>query len=266
MMKQLKASLILCIASALVLMVALCISPISTWAQTSGTDDTTTVGSTSGEDEGTTEGGEEGDDTTVDEEEPAFNNPAQAQHAANLAEAAATGPSDELGEALENLAEAEKALEEAIASGDKAAIEAAQKAYDEANEKAEGLAAEETGVTVEDIAAMRAEGMGWGQIAHTLGVHPSVLGLGHKFQETEMEEATARNTKSDSSFVGHGVGQGTGQGLALGHDKAADGSKGGKGGGQGGGQGQGGGKGGGQGQGGGQGGGHGGGHGGGNNK
>jgi hypothetical protein len=261
-MKQLKTSLTLCIASALVLMVTLCISPspISTWAQTSGTDDTTTVGSTSSEDEGTA-GGEEGDDTTVDEEEPAFNNPAQAQHAANLAEAAATGPSDELQEALENLAEAEKALEEAIASGDKAAIEAAQKAYDEANEKAEGLAAEETGVTVEDIAAMRDEGMGWGQIAHALGVDPSVLGLGHgkgKSEDTEMEEATARNTKSDSSFVGHGVGQGTGQGLALGHDKAADGSKGGKGGGQGGGKGGG--------QGGGQGGGHGGGHGGGNSK
>jgi hypothetical protein len=41
--------------------------------------------------------------------------------------------------------------------------------------------ADEKGLTIEDLAAMRDEGMGWGQIAHELDVHPgigSIMGNG----------------------------------------------------------------------------------------
>jgi hypothetical protein len=40
---------------------------------------------------------------------------------------------------------------------------------------------DETGMTVDELAAMRDEGRGWGQIAHELGVHPgigSIMGNG----------------------------------------------------------------------------------------
>ena len=73
---------------------------------------------------------------------------------------------------------------------------------------------------------MRDTGMGWGNIAKELGVHPGVLGLGHtkgiqeayaeaaavgSIEASEVAEATARNTHSGYA-KGHGLGMNTGVG------------------------------------------------------
>ena len=75
---------------------------------------------------------------------------------------------------------------------------------------------------------MRAAGMGWGNIAKELGVHPGLLGLGHTkgkqkskaeayagsiaagaIEASEVAEATTRNTRSGYA-KGHGLGMKTG--------------------------------------------------------
>lgn len=104
----------------------------------------------------------------IADEESYFSNPAQAAHAANLAEASALSDEE---------AEAEQAYSDRLA----------------------------------EIGGMRASGMGWGEIAHAIGVHPSVLGLGHQkkarnsYTNQEMVEATERNTKTGYA-KGHGFG------------------------------------------------------------
>jgi len=65
-----------------------------------------------------------------------------------------------------------------VASEDAAAIAAATEALAAAQANYDSAMSAATGVSVADIASMRDMGMGWGQIAHELGVHPSVLGLG----------------------------------------------------------------------------------------
>jgi hypothetical protein len=138
------------------------------------------------------------DQSQTDQEEPAFSNPAQAAHAANLAAAVAA---------------------------------AAQ--TDDPDERAQI-----EGQTTEDIAGMRASGMGWGQIAHELGVHPGTLGLGHSKTgksaptATEAQLATARDTQTGGA-KGHGVSSGGGSaGKGAGHGHASS-DQGGKGGGRG---------------------------------
>jgi len=42
--------------------------------------------------------------------------------------------------------------------------------------------------TVEDIAQMRDEGLGWGDIAHELNIHPGNLGLGHGKKDARQRE------------------------------------------------------------------------------
>lgn len=186
-------------------------------------------------------------------EESTFQNPAQAAHAENLANTVAKTDPD-VQKAFTALTDAEKALAAAQASRDKNAITAAQKAYDSALAKVEGALAKASGTATADISAMRAQGMGWGQIAHELGVHPGTLGLGH----SKGVSATERDSKTGLA-VGHSMtagiessegSKGSGNAYAYGHSKGADGSPGaGNSGGQGGGHG------------GGNGGGHGGGHG-----
>jgi len=157
------------------------------------------------------------DDTTSDEgdtEGSYFSNPAQAAHAAQLSsQVAADDP-----EVSQAYADYQDALDSYNAldtptQADLDALEAAETAYEEA-------LAEKIGVTNDEIAAMRASGMGWGEIAHELGVHPSLLGLGHTkgkanrhgvdkeynaaLADDELAEATVRTT---------------GRGLALGHGK-----------------------------------------------
>ena len=146
---------------------------------------------------------DEPDDTI----ESYFSNPAQAAHAANLAEASAL--SDEEAEALEQeaLADLEKA-QEALDAGEISEEEFAE-IEAEIDDRLSGI----SGVSVDEIGEMRASGMGWGEIAHEIGVHPSVLGLGHQkkarnsYTNQEMVEATQRNTKTGYA-KGHGVGFG----------------------------------------------------------
>jgi len=178
-----------------------------------------------------------------DDQESNFANPAQARHAANLAEAAASEPDQATLDALGAVEDAESALEAAKVTGVEEDIAAAEKNLAEAQEAYAAAVEAHTGVLASEITGMREEGMGWGEIAHELGVHPSVLGLGHTkeknkngfadeqdFDDSEIGEATARNSRSGWS-KGHGVGLDTGvgnpgtahAGLALGKDKGKTG-------------------------------------------
>lgn len=170
----------------------------------------------------------------LDEDEevtPNFTNAAQAAHASQLADEVASRGNEETVEALENIEAAEEALEDAMATDDPDAIENAQQELAEAEEAYAKTVSELTGVITQDIADMRASGRGWGNIAHELGVHPSLLGLGHtkgkqkasatayaepqdgiiagSIQASEVAEATARNTRSGWA-KGHGLGMNTG--------------------------------------------------------
>ena len=208
-------------------------------------------------------------EASVDQEVSTFSNPAQAAHAANLAAAAAQKDPNVV-EAFNALEDAEKALQDAEESHNENAIAQAQAAYDAAKADFEAALAEAAGVAIDKIADMRSDGLGWGQIAHELGLHPGLLGLGHT-RELELglhpapvgfdhtKGATERNMQTGLA-IGHGVsnssGSGGGRGLgnAVGHGGSQSSGHGaGHGGGQGGGHGGGGGGG----HGGGEGGGHG---------
>jgi len=186
------------------------------------------------------------------QEASSFSNPAQAQHAANLVEALAAQPNSEAEAALDAVTEAEQNLADAdaIATENEEAIAEAQTALDVAKKHAEAVMAETAGVTADYISEMRNKGMGWGQIAHELGVHPGALGLGHtkgkttrsreasmgaksdkqgkgKFGKPEIGEATARDTKTGLA-KGHGVNTGNKSGsksMGLGHAAKGYGGK-----------------------------------------
>ncbi len=167
-------------------------------------------------------------DDANDNEESFYANPAQAQHAAQLADEAALS-NEEVQDAWDDFQNALDALGEDPTEEELAAVEALEDAYQD-------KLAEATGVIGDDIEAMREAGMGWGDIAHELGVHPSVLGLGHKkgkkgFSDQEIAEATARNTKSGSA-KGHGLGlsagvDSSGKGLGKNSGKGIGSAKGG---------------------------------------
>ncbi len=128
-------------------------------------------------------------------EDPAFNNPMQEERAANLAAAATAQPNPELEAALDNLDLAETNLTAAELSGDEEAIAAAQADLETAQATADEAMANSGGVSTESIAAMRESGMGWGQIAQELGVHPSTLGMGH----TKREQARTAAMKGQNN-------------------------------------------------------------------
>ena len=160
-------------------------------------------------------------------ETPAFANPAQAQKAANLAEEVASTDTA-VKEALQGVEEAQTSLGLAMETNDPDAIAAAKDTLTAAETAYAGTLADATGVASSDISAMRDAGAGWGAIAHELGVHPGMLGLGHTNRERnrernhlsgnlaaepsvdgidqeELAEATARNMESGFS-KGHGAG------------------------------------------------------------
>ncbi|MCK5685313.1 hypothetical protein KAJ27_14375 [bacterium] len=181
---------------------------------------------------------DEQDEPEAEVEEPAFQNPTQVQRAINLAEAYAEKPDPELEKALDDVDKTQEDLDKAQEelgkldpddpeNKDKIAqlnddITGLELALKNAQDDVESRMADNAGVTSEDIEAMREEGMGWGQIAHELGLHPGLLGMGHtkrnrdktglgkgfnsdeEISDTEIEEATARNFKSGFS-KGHGI-------------------------------------------------------------
>ena len=176
---------------------------------------------------------------------PAFSNPAQAAHAAALADEASTQPDEQVAEALADVQDAKDALSalEADPDATQEDIDAAEEAVAEKEAAAAEAVAERVGAITADISAMRDDGMGWGQIAHELGVHPGALGLGHvkgkahrnrhsvramtgeEAADSELAEATARNTKTGLA-LGHGVNKGgSNKGIGL-AGKAAKGQSG----------------------------------------
>jgi len=151
----------------------------------------------------------------VDSEMPSLSSTAAAKHAENLAITAAKKADEKVTDAQQAVDEADAALTEAKNSGDKTAINEAQERYDLADRALNDAVASSTGVSAEEISDMRTSGMGWGQIAHEIGVHPGVLGLGHAevIETNELKMATARNPKTGLS-VGHGLSH-SGRGIGL---------------------------------------------------
>jgi hypothetical protein len=163
----------------------------------------------------------------MDHPDASFQNAAQAQHAQNVAIQAT----------LQNHRVA-KAIACAKKSGDPRDIRRARALF---HEKLEDY--------IEKISDMRSSGMGWGDIAKQLNVHPSFLGRGHsKYMakhdldftkhtrmRSEIKTATARSFKGQAN-KGHVAGGSTsqyknlaltpakGRGLALGHSKSKGGS------------------------------------------
>jgi len=171
-------------------------------------------------------------DAAIDEEEPSFQNHSQLQKAENVAAASAAqaeqeaadavADADKKGEAADDaydywqkLAADPDALPEDVAAAEEA-YNLAQEEYETALENADDKLANVAGTSVEEIAEMRAE-MGWGEICHELGLHPSILGHGHTktkgWKEMQREElsaevrhATKRNLKTGQP-QGHGLGK-----------------------------------------------------------
>lgn len=164
-------------------------------------------------------------DTEVDDEEPAFSNPAQAQHAANLAEASASMAEADLAAATQEAEAAQTDLDAANAAEepDPEQIAKLEEALATAESNLADATENSTGVSSEDIAGMRESGMGWGEIAHELGIHPGTLGLGHKKKAmaNEMTQTTARNMKTGMS-KGYGSAA-SGKGVGLGRTKEKEG-------------------------------------------
>lgn len=154
------------------------------------------------------------DDPATADDTPAFANPAQAQRAENVSSAYYGQLSKEEQEEVDA---ALAALEDSDNTNDEDAITTLSSYW---------------GVRSQDLASMRDDGMGWGQIAHELGVHPSALGLGHtkgkdmssgkgKSGDDEMAEAVSRNLQTGwSKEHGFTSVKTSGKGLGLSSDKS----------------------------------------------
>jgi hypothetical protein len=176
---------------------------------------------------------EDNTENNFDEDSFSYQNAAQAQHAHNVAiQATLQDP------------EVAKAFARARASKDPQDIQDAKELF---HDKLEDFS--------KQISDMRSSGMGWGNIAKHLDVHPSFLGRGHsKFfgkhnfsyskhshMRSEIKAATARSYKGEDAkgHYGHGavskgksfglsrakgLGHSKGRGLALGHSKGKGGA------------------------------------------
>lgn len=67
-------------------------------------------------------------------------------------------------------------------------------------------------VSASDIMGMRASGLGWGQIAQSLGLHPSVSGMGSVNRSEQASEKGAAKGAGSSADKGSGSGGGSGKG------------------------------------------------------
>lgn len=149
---------------------------------------------------------EEEDTTGTEQEETSvLSNPTQAQKVENLAQASIDA--EALESAQSALAEAQAAYDSDPTEENAATLEAAQSAL-----------ASAAGVSTDDIAAMREAGMGWGEIAHEIGVHPSILGLGHTKQMQHKERT--REVKGSTNSVGNSSSSNTSK--AKGSSKSAE--------------------------------------------
>lgn len=152
-------------------------------------------------------------DEDITDETPSYTNAAQAMHASNLADAAARNPDPATEAAAADLRDASQDYN-SINADPNASKDDKEQAYNNLKAARENYADEIerlTGLASEDIYTMREDGMGWGQIAHELGVPPGTLGLGHtkknrvdptandaddyQISDNEIAKATKRDTK-----------------------------------------------------------------------
>lgn len=123
----------------------------------------------------------EDEDNIAVEETSVYQNQAQAAHDANLEAAAFEKIDSEIASLQDELVEAE-------AEGDDDRIA-------ELNAEIDERVSDRTGIEDGRIADLRESGMGWGEIAHELDVHPGVLGLGHtKMQGEKWKSSQAKLT------------------------------------------------------------------------
>ncbi len=143
---------------------------------------------------------------TLAQERSYFQNSAQAQKAENVAEASLEQAKQD--EDVIDATERIERVENAIAGLDpdspdyereKAHLEAL---LTRAQENLERALAEAGAVSERDIAAMRRAGMGWGEISHELGLHPSILGLGHNKSNLSLEQQMRMGVLSKGKFTG----------------------------------------------------------------
>ncbi|MDM8535695.1 hypothetical protein QUF70_02950 [Desulfobacterales bacterium HSG17] len=183
-----------------------------------------------------TETGETGEEGVVKGDEPVFKNVAEADKVENLSEAWAAQLDPELKEKLDAEQAAGDEVERLETEGaPQEEIDAAKAEFDDAQTAVAEAFGDVALGDPDDIMEMRESGMGWGQIAHELNVHPSVLGRGHqktnRWQEqegidsetgetdpeTEIETATKRDLKRGMSGNKHG--------LSVSGDNSRDGGK-----------------------------------------
>lgn len=181
---------------------------------------------------------------TEEEEISTFTNQTQVQRAENLAEVSQALSADAVVDAQESVNSTQSEYEDAKVALEldpenvdlQDALSLAEKNLDDATVSL----ANASGATVESISEMRASGMGWGDIAHELGIHPSVLGLGHTKKSISQERV--RSTKSfRTNTPGTNNGNGKSQGLkgkASSSSSKGNGNSGGKGNGNSGGNGK----------------------------
>jgi hypothetical protein len=141
-----------------------------------------------------------------DTQTPALATPADVDHLQNQAAKAAQQPDPQTKAAIQAEMHAGQAVRAAQRNGDDQDLERARADHRAAEMHAEALVARTCGTTPEQIAAMRGQGMGWGQIARNMGVHPGALGLGRdgrnpSMDQAEMRQATARNMETGRSAM-----------------------------------------------------------------
>lgn len=144
----------------------------------------------------------------VDTHVPALAAPADVDHLRNQADRTAQQADPETMAAIQAEMHAGQAVQAAQRDGDNQDLENARANHRSAEMHANALVAKTCGTTPEQIADMRNQGMGWGQIARNMGVHPGALGLGHDADtlpghQAEMRQATARNMETGRSAM-HG--------------------------------------------------------------
>ncbi|EGJ50394.1 hypothetical protein [Desulfocurvibacter africanus] len=110
----------------------------------------------------------------------------QVAEAEQQADQEMTASQQQIRSALQQLQAAEVQLNRVRAKGDEQQLEQAQAAYDKAVADA-NTAINREGV---DVGAMRTSGMGWGEIAHTAGLHPAALAFGKAKKQASAPEET----------------------------------------------------------------------------
>lgn len=152
------------------------------------------------------------------EEQSYYSNPAQVSHAAQLSQSAINN-NEQVKQSYSDYQDAKNsydALGSAATEEDYNKLQAAETNY-------QNTLAEQTGLTETEIANMRNAGMGWGEIANELGIHPGTLGLGHskgkKSAQSEFSEFDTTTVSDEelaqaaSRKTGRGVNNGHGLGL-----------------------------------------------------